>query len=533
MIDLKFSPEMSNVILNFDTIKVEIDRISENGYKICIDDQDNIIPRKPPVEYDYLDTNLICCESRCENIYWCHGLYYLIGNGNIYNHTIFPLDQINIILNSIENGVNKLKELNKPEVIKIGKITITTTRVPSKPGYVKMEIDGMKRAMDLKCCEYMFNGSRCFYFASCNQLYITTDKMRGIIIPGCVHVQIVADNYIELNEPMTEAAAQDIIEWIRKCVDNYDKLKNTEVIKCGNVTIVKTIIDESFVSLTIEGLPAVNEYICGYNADAVAWTTFDNTIVLYEDNTPITINGKYYHCPKDLKVTPYVAYRIIDIIRKSEEKLAKYKEEHENKFSYSYGDSSDKIKAGEIIHDLVEQVAKSESKTTYGFDIVPLGVHCAIAPICNDYQLTLEMPEELNNKLFNTPILKCEVKYLHLISTIDVTIEFGRWGYGWRLISNDCNGDKLEDIRFDSGIILNKNRIMNMFCYIKAYFEAYMKELDTIKVGDIVKLLDSYCLNRPPMEVVAVDGEYVWIKRDNQDNEHYTYRTRELKKVEE
>lgn len=346
-IDNIFSDCVKVVTLDIQGVKVQLEKVDE-GYRICIDDPNNIILHVAPDGDNYIHENYIYREHEGLKLsYWCCGLYDVKHCGGFRNHDIFPLEHINIILDAIEDGVKKLNEIvTKPEITKIGKITITITSVPSKPGYVKMKIDGMKTSCDLKLSKYMWNLPRCSYYRTYNEFYVTTNNVTGIQIVGCIQTDL--SGYVKLNEPMTVEAANRIIECIRECVNNYDTLKNTEVIKCGNVTITKTIIDESMVSLAFDGLPTVNEYTDEFTT--LSFITLNDTFLLYENNKAICIDNKYHFPIKDFKVIPEDADRIISIIRKSEEKLAKYKEAHRiSNLSWPYIYDPDKSEISLII----------------------------------------------------------------------------------------------------------------------------------------------------------------------------------------
>lgn len=346
-IELNFQPNVVETNLDISGVKIRVKKINDDKYQIWIEDEDNrFIHSKLPKEYEYISINNIALHDTHGNMWWCYG-YYSLNNKNGYfnNGNEINYEQLQAILESIVNGVNKLEEIHsRPEIHRIGKITITATPVSSKKGYVMMKIEDMRFALELSCKKYMTNPPMMSYCS--NMLYIINEPY--IINTPCIHINGTEKygpfDHIDLSKPMTKEAADKIIEWIKKCVDNYNILKHTEVIKVGNVTITKVPIPNDHnaghtecvpftnnVYLTIDGLINIMKYPSKIiSSGNTAYRIGDPEFTCCDKyNTSIFVNDCCYFPLKNFKCSKKDADKIIQIITASEEKLANYYKENE------------------------------------------------------------------------------------------------------------------------------------------------------------------------------------------------------------
>ena len=137
------------VNLNIDGVEVKLEKVKEKEYKICINDHGvfkrDTLPARYLNEYDREGANLLI-EEFAEDLWWSKELFVTRRTGNVRNGDIFIYDHIQIILEAIVNGTTMLKQLNKPEIIKVGNVTVTKTRVPDNK--VSLTIDGLTTVSD-------------------------------------------------------------------------------------------------------------------------------------------------------------------------------------------------------------------------------------------------------------------------------------------------------------------------------------------------------------------------------------------------
>ena len=217
MTELKLNPNVSEMILNIKGIDIKIKCKDDDKYTICITDpEDRFHDCNLPADYDYMVVNRIHWDSSVP-CFWCDGIWCERGSGNVKPTDTFKLEEINIIIEAIENGLAEFERLTRPEIIKVGNVTISK-KIISKDK-VSLTIDGL-----IECCDYP---------------------------------------------------------------------------------------DEIF-----------------YNSPYIACISFNCMISLYDENSEeVIINYKQYFPTKDFICSPKDANKVIEIITKSEEKLAKYNEE--------------------------------------------------------------------------------------------------------------------------------------------------------------------------------------------------------------
>jgi len=141
---IEFDQNAKIVTLNIEGVEVKLEKVKEKEYKICIDDHGvfkrDTLPARYLNEYDREGANLLI-EEFAEDLWWSKELFVTRRTGDVRNGDIFIYDHIQIILEAIVNGTELLKKLNKPEIIKVGNVTVTKTRVPDDK--VSLTIDGL------------------------------------------------------------------------------------------------------------------------------------------------------------------------------------------------------------------------------------------------------------------------------------------------------------------------------------------------------------------------------------------------------
>lgn len=145
-IELKFPPNVIETHLDIKGVKVQIKKIDDDSYQIWINDKEcKYDLHNVPSEYDYMNINMVHRQNRCEDglgNWWCCGIWNVLHTGSIDNGGKYSFEFINIILEAIENGVNKLEEIySKPEIIKVGNVTIEKKRINKDT--ICLSVDGL------------------------------------------------------------------------------------------------------------------------------------------------------------------------------------------------------------------------------------------------------------------------------------------------------------------------------------------------------------------------------------------------------
>lgn len=155
---IEFNGNVIEQNLNIKGVKVRVIKQDANEYNVCIDisnckyDLANV-----PESYDYLHNNFIRADKRYLNLdyniknFWCNGLWEIKHSGCIAEDILYTIDEVNIIIEAIINGINKLEELSKvPEIIKIGNVTIEKKKIDDNN--VSLTIQGLSQP-----CDYPYN----------------------------------------------------------------------------------------------------------------------------------------------------------------------------------------------------------------------------------------------------------------------------------------------------------------------------------------------------------------------------------------
>ena len=149
--EIKFTDNVVEQNLDIKGVKVKILKSNKvhDSFQICIyDNEDRFILSKLPDEYDdFGNLNNILFDNTTTYKWWCGKLCDILQYGYFKNGDSFNLKCINIIIEAIVNGVNKLEELNTVhEIIKIGNVTIEKTKVDKNN--VSLTITGLSQPCD-------------------------------------------------------------------------------------------------------------------------------------------------------------------------------------------------------------------------------------------------------------------------------------------------------------------------------------------------------------------------------------------------
>lgn len=217
-IEFNFPDNVIAICFDFDGVKVQLDKRGEDSYEINIYDPENrFCDGKLPVNYTYLNTNRIHCEEY-PDIWWCCGIHDIFGSGDIINGSRYESEHINIILQAIQNGLDELERLNKPEIIKIGNVTITKQNMSCNK--VMMSVDGLINVNDYPrdvSKEYIaYSGDIC---VKCFMLY--DGDCSPVPINGLYYYP--RDNFVLSNEDYNKVIK--IITESEKKLAEYNKIK--------------------------------------------------------------------------------------------------------------------------------------------------------------------------------------------------------------------------------------------------------------------------------------------------------------------
>lgn len=217
---------------------------------------------------------------------------------------------------------------------------------------------------------------------------------------------------------------------------------------------------------------------------------------------------------KDFKCTNSDADKIIEIITKSEEKLARYKWEKTNK---DIKEHVFEIKDKDICVKIVPE-----------YDI-PFSINRQL-PKFLGYKIYINAPKPFIDTLIRYEPLNCDVEYLNKfkrnmeIMLRKATLDCGK---DWVLIiPGDC--DRLSKA-FNNGDMFYKELAERMFCYISAYLQAWCRKEDVIiKIGEKVYVKGNLWW---PYEIIGIHENMAWLI--STDSQYSSVEVKQLAKKEE
>ena len=180
MTELKLNPNVSEMTLNMKGIDIKIKCKDDDKYTICITDpEDRFHDCNLPADYDYMVVNRIHWDSSVP-CFWCDGIWCERGSGNVKPTDAFKLEEINIIIEAIENGLSELERLTQPEIIKVGNVTISKKMISKDK--VSLTVEDLIDTKDYPA-EIYYNTP--YIACTCDEMITLYDETSDVVTINC------------------------------------------------------------------------------------------------------------------------------------------------------------------------------------------------------------------------------------------------------------------------------------------------------------------------------------------------------------